>query len=179
VDVAVADPDTEDRIELLGPGELGEIVVRGHNLMKGYLGRPDATAQTIVDGWFRTGDLGTVSAEHIVQIVDRKKDMIIRNGYNVYPTEVEAVLARHPHVSIAAVFGVPHETHGQEVHAAVVPAHGAAVDAAEVVAYMKEKVAAYKYPRVVHVVEELPLGASGKVLKRALVEEYTSLEGTA
>ncbi|MFG3341318.1 AMP-binding protein [Glycomyces sp. NPDC048151] len=174
VDVAVADPDAEDRIDLLGPGELGEIVVRGHNLMKGYLGRPDATAQTIVDGWFRTGDLGTVSAEHVVTIVDRKKDMIIRNGYNVYPTEVEAVLARHPHVSIAAVFGVPHDTHGQEVHAAVVPAHGAAVDAAEVVAYMKEKVAAYKYPRVVHVVEELPLGASGKVLKRALVEEYGS-----
>ncbi|GAA1691855.1 long-chain fatty acid--CoA ligase [Glycomyces endophyticus] len=174
VDVAAADPDVEDRIELLGPGELGEIVIRGHNLMKGYLGRPDATAQTIVDGWFRTGDLGTVSAERIVTIVDRKKDMIIRNGYNVYPTEVEAVLARHPHVSIAAVFGVPHETHGQEVHAAVVPAQGAAVDAAEVVAYMKEKVAAYKYPRVVHVLEELPLGASGKVLKRALVQEFGS-----
>ncbi|GAA2320570.1 long-chain fatty acid--CoA ligase [Glycomyces scopariae] len=172
VDVAAADPDAEDRIALLPAGELGEIVVRGHNLMKGYLGRPDATAQTIVDGWFRTGDLGTVSADLVVRIVDRKKDMIIRNGYNVYPTEVEAVLARYPGVSIAAVFGVPHETHGQEVHAAVVPAEGAVLDAAAVVAHMKEKVAAYKYPRVVHVVDDLPLGASGKVLKRELVERF-------
>nr|BFF27874.1 hypothetical protein GCM10025732_58390 [Glycomyces mayteni] len=173
VDVAVADAETEDRIVLLAPGELGEIVIRGHNLMKGYLGRPDATDAAIVDGWFRSGDLGTVTAEHVVTIVDRKKDMIIRNGYNVYPTEVEAVLARHPAVSIAAVFGVPHETHGQEVHAAVVPAEGREVDAAEVVAFMKEKVAAYKYPRVVHVVEAFPLGASGKVLKRELVRTYT------
>ncbi|MCC3763222.1 long-chain fatty acid--CoA ligase [Glycomyces sp. TRM65418] len=173
VDVAAADPETEDRVELLTePGALGEIVVRGHNLMKGYLGKPDATAAAVVDGWFRTGDLGTVDADGIVAIVDRKKDMIIRNGYNVYPTEVEAVLARHPAVSMAAVFGVPHETHGQEVHAAVVPAAGAEVDAAEVVAYMKEKVAAYKYPRVVHVVEALPLGASGKVLKRELQQAF-------
>jgi long-chain acyl-CoA synthetase len=169
VDVAVADPEVEDRIVLLeAPGALGEIVVRGHNLMKGYLGRADATAAAVVDGWFRTGDLGTVDDEDVVRIVDRKKDMIIRNGYNVYPTEVEAVLARHPAVSIAAVFGVPHETLGQEVHAAVVPAEGAEIDPAEVVAFMKAKVAAYKYPRVVHVVEELPLGPSGKVLKREL-----------
>ncbi|RRR95809.1 AMP-binding protein [Glycomyces terrestris] len=172
VDVAVADAETEDRIALLGPDAMGEIVVRGHNLMKGYLNRPDATAAAVQDGWFRTGDLGTVDADGVVRIVDRKKDMIIRNGYNVYPTEVEAVLARHPHVSIGAVFGVPHETHGQEVHAAVVPVEGAAVDAAEVVAYMKEKVAAFKYPRVVHVVEELPLGPSGKVIKRELVRRF-------
>ncbi|WP_030158692.1 AMP-binding protein [Glycomyces sp. NRRL B-16210] len=173
VDVAVADPDIEDRTVLLGePGVLGEIVVRGHNLMKGYLGRPDATAAAVVDGWFRTGDLGTVDADSVVTIVDRKKDMIIRNGYNVYPTEVEAVLARHPAVSIAAVFGVPHETHGQEVHAAVIPAEGADADPAELVAYMKERVAAFKYPRVVHVVEDLPLGPSGKILKRDLVEVY-------
>ncbi|MCC3765639.1 long-chain fatty acid--CoA ligase [Glycomyces sp. TRM65418] len=170
VDVAVADPEVEGRIELIEePGAPGEIVVRGHNLMKGYLGRPDATAAAVVDGWFRTGDLGTVDESGVVRIVDRKKDMIIRNGYNVYPTEVEAVLTRHPAVSIAAVFGVPHETHGQEVHAAVVPARGAQIDPAEVVAFMKAKVAAYKYPRVVHVVESLPLGPSGKILKRELV----------
>ncbi|THV21730.1 long-chain-fatty-acid--CoA ligase [Glycomyces paridis] len=173
VDVAVAESETEDRIVLLDePGALGEVVVRGHNLMKGYLNRPDATAAAVIDGWFRTGDLGTVGADGVVTIVDRKKDMIIRNGYNVYPTEVEAVLARHPAVSIAAVFGVPHETHGQEVHAAVVPAEGADVDAAELVAYMKERVAAYKYPRAVHVVEALPLGPSGKVLKRELQQVY-------
>ncbi|GAB3652318.1 long-chain-fatty-acid--CoA ligase [Glycomyces tarimensis] len=178
VDVAVADPEAEDRIELLpdpapdGQSELGELVVRGHNLMKGYLGRPDATAAAVVDGWFRTGDLGTVDADGIVTIVDRKKDMIIRNGYNVYPTEVEAVLARHPAVSIAAIFGVPDEMHGQEVHAAVVLAEGRSATAEELVAYMKEKVAAYKYPRVVHLVETLPLGPSGKVLKRELVETF-------
>lgn len=173
VDVAVADADVEGRIELLdAPGALGEIVVRGHNLMKGYLGRPDTSTEVVVDGWFRTGDLGTVDEDGVVTIVDRKKDMIIRNGYNVYPSEVEAVLARHPEVGMAAVFGLPHETHGQEVHAAVVARDGGAVDAGELVAYMKEHVAAYKYPRVVHVADELPLGPSGKILKRELVQRY-------
>ncbi|WP_125776543.1 long-chain-fatty-acid--CoA ligase [Antribacter gilvus] len=173
VDVAIADADVEGRIELLEePGALGEIVVRGHNLMKGYLGRPDATAEAIVDGWFRTGDLGTVTAEGVITIVDRKKDMIIRNGYNVYPTEVEAVMARHPKVAMAAVFGVPDDAHGQEVHAAVLAHDGETVDADELVGYMKEQVAAYKYPRVVHVMEQLPLGPSGKILKRELVEQF-------
>ena len=183
VDVAVAVAEVEDRVELLpapsgeagAPGAtsgLGEIVVRGHNLMKGYLGRPDASAAAVVDGWFRTGDLGTVDADGIVTIVDRKKDMIIRNGYNVYPTEVEAVLARYPGVAMAAVFGVPDEVRGQEVHAAVVPSYGADVDPDAVVAYLKEHVAAYKYPRVVHVSADLPLGPSGKVLKRELTTRY-------
>ncbi|GAB4085347.1 long-chain fatty acid--CoA ligase [Myceligenerans cantabricum] len=178
VDVAVAASDVEERIELLprpAPGAtsgLGEIVVRGHNLMKGYLGRPDATATAVVDGWFRTGDLGTVDGDGVVTIVDRKKDMIIRNGYNVYPTEVEAVLARFPGVSLGAVFGLPDDVHGQEVHAAVVPSQDATVRADDVVAWMREKVAAYKYPRVVHVVDDLPLGPSGKVLKRDLVQRF-------
>lgn len=181
VDVAVAVAEVEDRVELLpapapgGTSELGEIVVRGHNLMKGYLGRPDASAAAVVDGWFRTGDLGTVDADGIVTIVDRKKDMIIRNGYNVYPTEVEAVLARYPGVAMAAVFGVPDEVRGQEVHAAVVPSYGADVDPDAVVAYMKEHVAAYKYPRVVHVTADLPLGPSGKVLKRELTARHSAV----
>ncbi|MFI6426393.1 AMP-binding protein [Promicromonospora sp. NPDC050880] len=184
VDVAVAVAEVEDRVELLpvpargsAPGEqsdLGEIVVRGHNLMKGYLGRPDASAAAVVDGWFRTGDLGTVDVDGIVTIVDRKKDMIIRSGYNVYPTEVEAVLARYPGVALAAVFGVPDATRGQEVHAAVVPSDGVAVDPDAVVAYMREHVAAYKYPRVVHVSADLPLGPSGKVLKRELTARYSA-----
>ncbi|MGW2095219.1 AMP-binding protein [Promicromonospora sukumoe] len=179
VDVAVAVAEVEDRVELLavpGPGavsDLGEIVVRGHNLMKGYLGRTDASAAAVVDGWFRTGDLGTVDADGIVTIVDRKKDMIIRNGYNVYPTEVEAVLARYPGVALAAVFGVPDAARGQEVHAAVVPSYGVEVDPDAVVAYMREHVAAYKYPRVVHVSADLPLGPSGKVLKRELTARHT------
>jgi long-chain acyl-CoA synthetase len=99
--------------------------------------------------------------------------MIIRNGYNVYPTEVEAVLSRHPAVSLAAVFGVPHDEHGQEIHAAIVPAEGTEPDPAELVEYVKAKIAAYKYPRVVHVVEALPLGPSGKILKRELQRLYS------
>ncbi|MFJ3406187.1 AMP-binding protein [Promicromonospora sp. NPDC090134] len=182
VDVAVAVAEVEDRVELLpapAAGEvsdLGEIVVRGHNLMKGYLGRPDASAAAVVDGWFRTGDLGTVDADGIVTIVDRKKDMIIRNGYNVYPTEVEAVLAGYPGVALAAVFGVPDAARGQEVHAAVVPSDGVEVDPEAVVAYMREHVAAYKYPRVVHVSADLPLGPSGKVLKRELTARHSAPE---
>ncbi len=95
--------------------------MRGHNLFKGYLGRPDASPAAVVDGWFRTGDLGTY-VDGVLTIVDRKKDMIVRSGYNVYPTEVEAVLARHPGIASAAVFGVADDVRGQEVHAAVVAA---------------------------------------------------------
>jgi long-chain acyl-CoA synthetase len=173
VDVAVADPEIDDQIVLLEPAAgLGEIVVRGHNLFKGYLGRPEASASAVVDGWFRTGDLGTY--EHgVLTIVDRKKDMIVRSGYNVYPTEVEAVLARHPGIAVAAVFGVTDAVRGQEVHAAIVPRADASLDADEVVAFVRDRIAAYKYPRVVHVVPELPLGSSGKVLKRDLVARFT------
>ncbi|GAA2987560.1 long-chain acyl-CoA synthetase [Microbacterium terrae] len=173
VDVAIADPEVEDAVVLLDdPAALGEIVVRGHNLFKGYLGRPDASDVAVVDGWFRTGDLGTHS-DGILTIVDRKKDMIVRSGYNVYPTEVEAVLARHPGIAVAAVFGVADDVRGQEVHAAVVSHDGVELDADEVVAFVRDRLAAYKYPRVVHVVSSLPLGSSGKVLKRELVAQFT------
>ena len=120
VDIEVADANVDDRIVPLPAGELGEIVVRGHALFKGYLGNPEASAAAVVDGWFRTGDLGTKDADDIVTIVDRLKDMIVRNGYNVYPSEVEDVMMRHPAVAFAAVFGLPDEARGQEVHAAVV-----------------------------------------------------------
>ena len=173
VDVAIADPEVEERIVLLDdPAALGEIVVRGHNLFKGYLGRPDATAAAVVDGWFRTGDLGTFT-DGILTIVDRKKDMIVRSGYNVYPTEVEAVLARHPGIALAAVFGVADDLRGQEVHAAVVAHAGAELDPDEVIAFVRDRIAAYKYPRRVHLLTELPLGSSGKVLKRELVAQFS------
>ena len=173
VDVAIADPDREDAIVVQEtPGALGEIVVRGHNLFKGYLGRADASAAAVVDGWFRTGDLGTY-VDGVLTIVDRKKDMIVRSGYNVYPTEVEAVLARHPGIAVAAVFGVADDVRGQEVHAAVVPHDGVTLEPGEVVAFVKDRLAAYKYPRVVHVVSALPLGSSGKVLKRELVTQFS------
>jgi long-chain acyl-CoA synthetase len=173
VDAEVADAEVEDRIEFLRAGELGEIVVRGHNLFKGYLGRPEDTAAAIVDGWFRTGDLGTKDESDIITIVDRKKDMIVRNAYNVYPSEVEGVIMRLPQVANAAVFGVPDEQHGQEIHAAVILKADQTLDEAELIAYVNEHLAAYKYPRHVHFVTELPIGASGKILKRELVAQYT------
>jgi len=173
VDVAIADPEIDERIELLEDADaLGEIIVRGHNLFTGYLGRPDATAAAVVDGWFRTGDLGTY-IDGVLTIVDRKKDMVVRSGYNVYPTEVEAVLARHPGIAVSAVFGVPDPVKGQEVHAAIVAREGVELDTDEVIAFVRDRIAAYKYPRIVHIVDDLPLGASGKVLKRELVSRYT------
>ncbi|WIB79021.1 long-chain fatty acid--CoA ligase [Curtobacterium sp. MCPF17_002] len=173
VDVEIADSSVHDSIELLPHGEIGELVIRGHNLMNGYLDRPEDTAAAIVDGWFRTGDLGTKDDDGYLTIVDRTKDMIIRNGYNVYPRQVEEVLATHPDVAMAAVFGVPHEVHGQEIEAAVVLHAGATVTAQELVTYVSDEIAAYKYPRVVHLLDALPLGPSGKVLKRDLVERFS------
>jgi len=172
VDVEIARADNDDAIELLPRGELGELVIRGHNLMKGYLHREEDTARSVVDGWFRTGDLGTKDDDGYLRILDRKKDMILRNGYNVYPREVEEVLAGHPDVSMAAVYGIPHEVHGQEVVAAVVLVAGATATGAELVAFAEEHVAAYKYPREVAIVEALPMGPSGKVLKRELVARH-------
>lgn len=172
VDVEIADAEVDDRIQLLPRGELGEIVVRGHNLMKGYLNLPEANAEAVVDGWFRTGDLGTKSDDDYITIVDRKKDMIVRNGYNVYPREVEEVLSAHPAVALAAVFGVTHETHGQEIMAAVTLMPGGEVEVDELLVFARERVAAYKYPRRVEILDALPLGPSGKVLKRELVARF-------
>jgi long-chain acyl-CoA synthetase len=172
VEVEIANADVDDRIEFLAHGELGEVIVRGHALFKGYLHNDKANEEAVIDGWFRTGDLGTKGDDDRVTIVDRKKDMIVRNGYNVYPTEVENVLARLEGVAQVAVFGIPHETHGQEVAAAVVRSPGSSLSSEDVIAYAKEHEAAYKYPRHVWFVDEMPLGASGKVLKRELQERY-------
>ncbi|MEO7017908.1 MAG: AMP-binding protein, partial [Leifsonia sp.] len=172
VDVEIADAEVDDRIELLPRGELGEIVIRGHNLMKGYLNLPQANAEAIVDGWFRTGDLGTKSEDDYITIVDRKKDMIVRNGYNVYPREVEEVLSTHPAVAMCAVFGVSDEEHGQEIMAVVTLMPETTATGDDLVAFVREHVAAYKFPRRVEVLEALPLGPSGKVLKRELVARF-------
>ncbi|MET7918116.1 long-chain fatty acid--CoA ligase [Streptomyces avermitilis] len=172
VDVEIARAEVEGRIELLPPGELGEVVVRGHNVFSGYLGRPEATAETLVDGWLRTGDLGTKDDEGYLRIVDRKKDVIIRGGYNVYPREVEEVLLRHPGVAQAAVIGLPDELHGEEVCAVVVRATGAVPDAAEITEWSKEHLGRHKYPRRVEFTDALPLGPSMKILKRELRVRY-------
>ena len=137
-------------------GEVGEIAVQGHNVMKGYWQRPDATEAAIVDGWFRTGDLGRVDEDGYYFIVDRKKDLIIRGGFNVYPREVEEVLYEHPAVAEAAVVGRPHETLGEEVVAVIALKPGAIGTAEDIKAFVKRQVAAYKYPRSVHVVDALP-----------------------
>jgi len=173
VEVEVAKAELDDRIELLPAGELGEIVIRGHNIFKGYLNKPEATATAIVDGWFRTGDLGDKDADGYVRILDRKKDMVIRGGYNVYPRDVEEVLLRHPAVGQVAVIGLPDPQYGEEVVACVVrdPAGGEASER-EIIDWSKEHLAAYKYPRKVIFVDAMPLGPSGKVLKRELVAEY-------
>ncbi len=173
VEVEVARAEVEERIELLPTGELGEIVCRGHNVFKGYLNQPEATAAAIVDGWFRTGDLGTKDAEGYLRIVDRKKDMVLRGGYNVYPRDVEEVLLRHPSVGQVAVIGLPDPTYGEEVCAVVVadPAGGEIGEDA-LRAWAKERLASYKYPRRVMFTDALPLGPSGKVLKRELVTRY-------
>jgi long-chain acyl-CoA synthetase len=153
----------------LPAGEVGEIAIRGHNVMKGYWQRPDATAEAIRGGWFHTGDLGTKDDDGFFYIVDRKKDLIIRGGFNVYPREIEEVLYEHPAVLEAAVIGLPHATHGEEVGAAVALRPGSVTTSDELRDYVKERVAAYKYPRHVWLVDTLPKGPTGKILKREIV----------
>jgi long-chain acyl-CoA synthetase len=173
VEVEVAKAELDDAIELLPTGELGEIVVRGHNVFKGYLNKPDATRAAVVDGWFRTGDLGTKDEQGYVSIVDRKKDMVIRGGYNIYPREVEEALLRHPAVAQVAVIGLPDPQYGEEVCAVVVrDPEGGEITESDLSAWAKTKLAAYKYPRRVIFTDAFPLGPSGKVLKRELVEQY-------
>jgi long-chain acyl-CoA synthetase len=150
-------------------GEVGEIVIRGPNVMKGYWNRPEATAEAIRDGWFHTGDLARVDEEGYFYIVDRKKDLIIRGGYNVYPREIEEVLYEHPAIAEAAVIGLPHPSLGEEVGAAVALKPGVVITAEELRDYVKAQVAAYKYPRHVWIVDALPKGPTGKILKREIV----------
>jgi long-chain acyl-CoA synthetase len=153
-------------------GEAGEIVIRGHNVMKGYFRRPEATAAAIdAQGWFRTGDVGIQDAGGYLYVVDRKKDMIIRGGFNVYPRELEEVLLTHPEVSLAAVVGVPHASHGEEVKAFVVRVPGAALTEEELIAWCRQNMAAYKYPRLVEFRDSLPMTATGKILKRELIQQ--------
>ena len=159
---------TDDGKTVEGADEIGEIAIRGHNIMKGYLNRPDANAEALNDGWFRSGDLARRDEDGNYYIVDRSKDMIIRGGFNVYPREVEEVLMTHDAVSLAAVIGVPDESHGEEVKAVVILNEGAAITEDELVAWSREQMAGHKYPRVVEFVDALPMTATGKILKREL-----------
>ncbi len=158
----------DDGRTIEAPEVPGEIWIRGPVVMKGYYKRPEATADTVRDGWLRTGDVAQRDADGFYFIVDRKKDMVIRGGYNVYPREIEEVLYGHPAVMEAAVIGVPEPRLGEEVKAVVVLKRGAGVTAEELIAYCRSRLAAYKYPRRVEFVAALPKGPTGKILKRML-----------
>jgi long-chain acyl-CoA synthetase len=136
--------------------------------MKGYYQRPDATAEVMRDGWFRSGDLGRRDEDGYYYVVDRSKDMIIRGGFNVYPREVEEVLMTHPAVSLVAVIGVPDESHGEEVKAVVIRTDGDTTTAEELIDWAKEQMAAFKYPRSIEFRDTLPMTSTGKILKREL-----------
>src|SRR3954469_3657583 len=173
-EIKVVDDDDNE----VPQGEPGEVVMRGPFVMKGYWNRDDATESVMRGGWFHTGDVATVDEEGYFFIVDRKKDLIIRGGYNVYPREIEEVLYSHPAVREAAVVGVPHEAMGEEVGAAVALKDGQEASADDLRAFMKERVAAYKYPRVIWFVDELPKGPTGKILKREVeVPEQAAAKG--
>nr|WP_255350178.1 AMP-binding protein [Geobacillus sp. PA-3] len=175
--IGVPWPDTEAKIvsletgEEVKPGEIGELVVRGPQVMKGYWNRPEETEQVLRDGWLYTGDIGYMDERGYFYIVDRKKDVIIAGGYNIYPREVEEVLYEHPKVQEAAVIGVPDPYRGETVKAFIVLKPGEECSEQELDAFMRERLAAYKVPRLYEFRSELPKTAVGKILRRVLVEE--------
>jgi long-chain acyl-CoA synthetase len=162
VQVRLVDPDGNE----VAFGAPGELQVKGPNVMKGYWNLPDATGEAIKDGWFATGDIAVVDTDGYYYVVDRMKDLIIRGGYNVYPREIEEALHEHPAVAAVAVIGIPHDSLGEEVGAAVVLKAGASAEPAELRQFVKGRVAAYKYPRRIWFVDSLPTGPTGKMLRR-------------
>jgi len=162
------------KIRIADVGETGEIVIRGHNLMKGYYKRPAATEEAIVDGWFHTGDIARTDEEGYFFIVDRKKDLIIRGGMNIYPREIEEVLYGHPAILEASVVGVPDQARGEEVKAYVSLMGGATASVEELHAYCAERLARYKRPKEIEILPELPKGPTGKLLKRVLRDRAAS-----
>lgn len=167
-DARVVDPETKEPVPV---GEVGELAVKGPQVMQGYWQMPEETAQVLHDGWLFTGDMARMDEDGYFYIVDRKKEMIIAGGYNIFPREIEEVLYEHPAIVEAAVIGVPHEYRGETVKAFVVPKAGQNVTEAEVIAFCKEKLAPYKVPKMVEFRDSLPKSNIGKILKRVLVEE--------
>ena len=165
----------EEMVEL-PLGEIGEIIVKGDNVMQGYLGRPEATSETIVGGWLKTGDLGYMDEDGFIYIVDRKKDLIISKGINIYPREIEEVLVSNPHIKAAAVIGVPDEKSGEVPVAYVELEDGASIDEKAIKMYLKEHLANFKLPKSIIIVDELPKNATGKVLKRVLKERIRNTQ---
>jgi long-chain acyl-CoA synthetase len=168
VEVKCFDDDDNE----VAAGERGEVVIRGSNVMKGYYKRPEATAEAFRNGWFHTGDIGVIDDEGYLAIVDRKKDMILRGGYNIYPRELEEVIISHPSVSLCAVVGVPCERLGEEVKAFLVLKQGHELTVEEFTDWCRTQIAANKYPRHVEFRDELPIGGTGKIIRRALRDEW-------
>lgn len=164
VEVKIVDENDQE----VPVGEKGELLYRGHNVMKGYYKRPEANAQTLRGGWMHSGDVAIKDEDGFFYIVDRTKDMIIRGGLNVYPREVEEVMMKHEAISLVAVIGLPHEQFGEEIKACVVLKEGASATPEAIIAWTKEHIAAYKYPRVVEILDNLPMTATGKILKKEL-----------
>lgn len=164
VEVKIVDENDQE----VPVGEKGELLYRGHNVMKGYYKRPEANAQTLRGGWMHSGDVAIKDEDGFFYIVDRTKDMIIRGGLNVYPREVEEVMMKHEAISLVAVIGLPDEQFGEEIKACVVLKEGASATPEAIIAWTKEHIAAYKYPRVVEILDSLPMTATGKILKKEL-----------
>jgi long-chain acyl-CoA synthetase len=167
VELRIATPDAAASAPPVG--QAGEVLIRGPMVMRGYWNRPEASAAAVdAEGWFATGDIGAIDDAGYLTIIDRKKDLIITAGYNVYPAEIEQALATHPAVEMVAVAGFPDAEKGELAHAFVVCRRGLSTSEAELIAYSRERLAAYKRPRVIHFVDELPRTSSGKLLRRAL-----------
>ena len=176
VGVPVADTDikivgVDDPEQELAIGEAGEIAVKGPQIMMGYYKKPEETQQALRDGWFLTGDIGKFDEDGYLTIVDRKKDMIIAGGYNIYPVELDDVLMGHPKILEACTIGIPHEYRGETVKAFIVPKPGETLTEEAVIAYCKEKLAAYKVPKIIEFIDELPKSAVGKILRRKLKDQ--------
>ncbi len=165
-----------EKDEDVAVGEVGEIIIRGKNVMKGYYNKPDATAEAMKDGWLHTGDMGKFDSDGYLYVVDRKKDMIITGGYNIYPAEVENALYKHPKIAMATVIGIPDEIKGEIAKAYVVLKEGEAATEKEIIDFCRERIAKYKAPRAVEIRESLPTTPTGKILKRALREEVLAAE---
>ncbi|HEV3137940.1 MAG TPA: long-chain fatty acid--CoA ligase [Pirellulales bacterium] len=163
----------DDAGNALPPGKEGEVLIRGVNVMKGYYKQPEATAQILKNGWFHSGDIGKLDEDGYLYIVGRKKDMILRGGFNIYPREIEELLYEHPAVAEAAVVGVKHDELGEEIKAVVYLKPDCKVTEGDLQAYCKERIAAFKYPRIVEIRDQpLPKGPSAKILKRELIDEH-------
>ncbi|MDQ1096871.1 MULTISPECIES: long-chain-fatty-acid--CoA ligase [Chryseobacterium] len=164
VDVRIVDDEGNE----LPEGEKGELIFRGPNVMKSYYRRPEETAEVLKDGWLFSGDIAVKDHDGFFFIVDRKKELIIRGGMNVYPREVEELMIKHPDISLVAVVGHPDEKLGEEIKAFVVKKPGSTASESDIIAWTKQRIAAYKYPRIIEFIEELPLSATGKILKKLL-----------